>query len=227
MASLASLLPSPRMNRALTKINWKFDRKAARRKFGYKTKSCCRGQASPVKIPGGTTSGISLVSFNSDAFESYGLSRNENAPVCRDCADAYTKRFWESIGPPGCCPHGPRDTTDMEKLQQQITGVKALDLSARPERGPHVPRFSTWDLIRSAAAVSGALGCTLTQNQLRRGVFRDVEELIMAIEGYIDRHNENPKPFIWTAKGTPSQPNDPVRWSPSPYYRWGRGSSQT
>jgi len=43
-----------------------------------------------VKIPGGTTSGIALVSFNSDAFESYGLSRNENAPVCRECADAYT-----------------------------------------------------------------------------------------------------------------------------------------
>jgi len=40
----------------------------------------------------------------------------------------------------------------------------------------------------------------LTQNQLRRGVFRDVEELIMAIEGYIDRYNENPKPFVWTAK---------------------------
>jgi transposase len=40
----------------------------------------------------------------------------------------------------------------------------------------------------------------LTQNRLRRGVFRDVEELIVAIEGYIDRHNECPKPFIWTAK---------------------------
>ncbi len=40
----------------------------------------------------------------------------------------------------------------------------------------------------------------LTENRLRRGVFRDVEELIMAVEGYIDRHNENPKPFIWTAK---------------------------
>jgi transposase len=40
----------------------------------------------------------------------------------------------------------------------------------------------------------------LTQNRLRRGVFRDVEELIMAVEGYIDRHNQNPKPFIWTAK---------------------------
>lgn len=43
-----------------------------------------------VKIPGGTTSGVALVSFNSDAFESHGLLRNENAPVCRDCADAYT-----------------------------------------------------------------------------------------------------------------------------------------
>lgn len=40
----------------------------------------------------------------------------------------------------------------------------------------------------------------LTQNRLRRGVFRDIEELILAIEGYIDRHNENPKPFIWTGK---------------------------
>jgi transposase len=40
----------------------------------------------------------------------------------------------------------------------------------------------------------------LTRNRLRRGVFRDVEELIMAIGDYIDRHNQNPKPFIWTAK---------------------------
>ncbi len=43
-----------------------------------------------IRIPGGTTSGIALVSFNSDAFESYGLLRNANAPACRDCADAYT-----------------------------------------------------------------------------------------------------------------------------------------
>jgi transposase len=42
----------------------------------------------------------------------------------------------------------------------------------------------------------------LTQNRLRRGVFRDVEERIMAIGDYIDRHNENPKPFIWTAKAS-------------------------
>ncbi len=39
----------------------------------------------------------------------------------------------------------------------------------------------------------------LTQHRLRRGVFRDIEELVMAIGDYIDRHNERPKPFIWTA----------------------------
>jgi len=40
----------------------------------------------------------------------------------------------------------------------------------------------------------------LTARRLRRGVFRDVEELIMAIGAYIDQHNEQPRPFIWSAK---------------------------
>jgi len=39
----------------------------------------------------------------------------------------------------------------------------------------------------------------LTQHRLKRGVFRDVEELITAIDEYVDRHNEKPKPFNWTA----------------------------
>jgi transposase len=40
----------------------------------------------------------------------------------------------------------------------------------------------------------------LTQNRLKRGVFQDLEQLIMAIGEYIDGHNQNPKPIIWTAK---------------------------
>jgi transposase len=39
----------------------------------------------------------------------------------------------------------------------------------------------------------------LTAKRLRRGVFRDVMELVDAIDAYVDQHNENPKPFIWTA----------------------------
>jgi transposase len=42
----------------------------------------------------------------------------------------------------------------------------------------------------------------LTPNRLRRGVFRHLEELILAIGDYIDRHNENPKPFIWTTRAS-------------------------
>jgi len=34
----------------------------------------------------------------------------------------------------------------------------------------------------------------LTQRRLRRGVFRGVEELIMAIGEYVDQHNEQSKP---------------------------------
>ena len=35
-----------------------------------------------------------------------------------------------------------------------------------------------------------------------RGIFRDVEELILAIGDYIDKHKVKPKPFVWTAKAS-------------------------
>jgi len=41
-------------------------------------------------VPGGNSSGVSLVSFNSNAFESLGWDRNENAPVSREAMQAYT-----------------------------------------------------------------------------------------------------------------------------------------
>ena len=39
----------------------------------------------------------------------------------------------------------------------------------------------------------------ITENRLRRGVFRSVNELEAAIHEYLARHNERPKPFIWKA----------------------------
>jgi transposase len=38
----------------------------------------------------------------------------------------------------------------------------------------------------------------LTQNQLRRGIFQSVRELISAIQEYLAQHNADPKPFVWT-----------------------------
>lgn len=38
----------------------------------------------------------------------------------------------------------------------------------------------------------------ITDERIRRGVFRSTVELIEAIHEYIESHNKNPKPFIWS-----------------------------
>lgn len=40
----------------------------------------------------------------------------------------------------------------------------------------------------------------ITRKRIRRGVFRSVPELVVAIEGFVQTNNENPKPFVWTKK---------------------------
>ena len=39
----------------------------------------------------------------------------------------------------------------------------------------------------------------ITNRRIRRGTFRSVRELKQAIGDYLKTHNENPRPFIWTA----------------------------
>mgnify|MGYP002360750359 FL=1 len=39
----------------------------------------------------------------------------------------------------------------------------------------------------------------LSEDRLKRGVFKSVDELVDAIELFVLAHNEDPKPFIWTA----------------------------
>jgi len=40
----------------------------------------------------------------------------------------------------------------------------------------------------------------LTDKRIRRGVFNSVAELMAAINAYVEHHNNDPKPFVWTAK---------------------------
>lgn len=39
----------------------------------------------------------------------------------------------------------------------------------------------------------------LTEKNLRRGIFGSVPDLIASIENYLAAHNEDPKPYVWTA----------------------------
>jgi hypothetical protein len=38
----------------------------------------------------------------------------------------------------------------------------------------------------------------LTEKQIRRGVHRSTLQLENAIRHFIDHHNRNPQPFVWT-----------------------------
>jgi transposase len=48
----------------------------------------------------------------------------------------------------------------------------------------------------------------ITEQRIRRGSFQSVKELVKAIMDYIEAHNEDPKPFIWTK--TPEQIFDKI-----------------
>ena len=39
----------------------------------------------------------------------------------------------------------------------------------------------------------------ITADRIRRGVFKSVAEFETAIQQYLDHHNAEPKPFVWTA----------------------------
>ncbi len=39
----------------------------------------------------------------------------------------------------------------------------------------------------------------ITEDRIRRGVFKSVGELEAAIQDYLEHHNADPKPFVWTA----------------------------
>jgi len=91
--------------------------------------------------------------------------------------------------------------------QEFIKFLKQIDAETPPEldlhlivdnyathKHPKVPTSSSWlNLVERWFR-------EITDKRIRRGVFRSVEQLIEAIRAYIDEHNNNPKPFVWTAK---------------------------
>ena len=66
-------------------------------------------------------------------------------------------------------------------------------LAKRPRFVVHfTPTYSSWlNLVERWFA-------ELTTKQLRRGAHRSVPELEAAIDAFLDAHNDDPKPFIWT-----------------------------
>lgn len=71
--------------------------------------------------------------------------------------------------------------------------VKAW-LAARPRWHVHfIPTYSSWlNLVERFFAL-------ITDRAIRRGSFRSVKDLIAKIDHFVSHHNQNCKPFMWTA----------------------------
>jgi CRISPR-associated protein Csd1 len=76
------------------------------------------------KVPGGSPSRIGLVSFNKRAFESYGWSGNENAPISRDAAEACATALNRLLDP--AYPHPAHPERTMPKRHLRLTGDTAV-----------------------------------------------------------------------------------------------------
>src|SRR5499427_2706399 len=81
----------------------------------------------------------------------------------------------------------------MDNYGTHKTGLIRNWFAKRPRFHLHfTPTYASWiNLVERWFA-------EITNQRIRRGVFRSVKELEAAIREYIEVHNENPKPFVWT-----------------------------
>ena len=111
---------------------------------------------------------------------------------------------------------------DLHRHQEWIKFLKLIDQQTPPQLDLHLivdnyathkhPKVKTWLKrhrrfhLHFVPTSSSWLNLVerwfrdLTDKRIRRGVFKSVPDLIAAIEAYIAHHNNNPKPFVWTAK---------------------------
>ena len=81
----------------------------------------------------------------------------------------------------------------MDNYGTHKTAIIRKWFAKRPRFHVHyTPTYGSWiNLVERWFA-------ELTNKRIRRGVFRSVKELEVAIRDYIEVHNEDPKPFVWT-----------------------------
>ena len=90
------------------------------------------------------------------------------------------------------CPQNSRCTSSWTTTARKTQGIRRW-LAKRPRFHLHfTPTSASW-LNRVERWFA-----ELTEKQIRRGVQRSTRELEHAIRGFIDHHNQNPKPFVWT-----------------------------
>lgn len=116
------------------------------------------------------------------------------------------------------------DCMSRHRHQEWLRFLRLIDKSTPPEKEVHIicdnycthkhpkvtawakrnPRFHFHFTPTSASWLNmiERFFRDLSDKAIRRGVFQSVKDLENAIEDYIEAHNADPKPFIWTASAT-------------------------
>jgi CRISPR-associated protein Csd1 len=106
------------------------------------------------KVPGGTTSGVAIVSFNppatSSAFSSYGWKGNDNAPISREAAEACATALNRLLNPDYPDPRQPGQTLPQRSLRLS-SDTAVCYWSSRPRGDDFCSAFG--DLLEAKAEV--------------------------------------------------------------------------
>jgi CRISPR-associated protein Csd1 len=171
-----------------------------------------------LQIAGCVTSGVSLVTFNSSAFEKYGLERNDNAPICRECMTAYVEglrrlinaryinaRSGEPVAAQNVRLSGDTTAVYWANVQDELVSVLS-DLMYAPQKvrdllhSPHRGQRSTGASDRFfCLVVSGAQGRAMLRS-MHTGRLDELEKNLAAffdairLEG--DRGEPKPLGFL-------------------------------
>ena len=122
-----------------------------------------------------------------------------------ECVDRHGDRAMPTAAPPPGVPEvpahhrprgsqGPAHPLDPGQLQHPQARRRAKWLDKHPRFHLHfTPTSSSW--LNQVERWFREL----TDKALRRGAFGSVPDLIAAIQEYIDAHNNDPNPYVWTA----------------------------
>ena len=89
-------------------------------------------------------------------------------------------------------PRGPPDCRQLRHAQ----AFQGQGVAGPPSTLPHAFHADIGVLAQSGRALVFA---EITRKRIRRGVFHSIADLQMAINDYLDQHNADPIPFVWTA----------------------------
>ncbi len=155
-------------------------------------------------VPGGQTSGTSMISANAEAFESYGLEASQIAPTCADCGERFTKaanhllanRESRSVLAGAAFIYWTREEIDFD-IFSCVTEPNADKVGAllRTLHGSSPPKIDETRLY--AAVLSGSGARTVVRDWIDTTVGEAKRHLALWFQrqAIVDGYGEEPRPL--------------------------------